>query len=79
MHAIPISRGVPQCETKARLMNQYTNATSEFSRTLKILNTKLGVMQKKDYEAVRNFVETARVRSETARLALERHVQEHGC
>ena len=68
-----------QCEEKVRLMSEYTTATSEFSRTLNTLYRDMGVLRKAEYDRIRGFIEKARTRSETARIALERHILQHGC
>ena len=67
------------CEEKVRLMDEYASATAEFSRTLNILNGKMGVLSKAEYDRIREFVDVARRRSEAARLELVRHIAEHGC
>lgn len=67
------------CLEKANLLNDYDTAAAEFSRTVRVLNQKMGVMSKEEYVRILRFSEQARIRSEQARLALERHVAEHGC
>ena len=67
------------CPEKLRLMEEYQAATAEFSRTLKVLNQKIGVLSGQEYEKIRKFTEQARKRSEAARQALDRHIREHGC
>ena len=67
------------CTEKADLLNQYDTAAAEFSRTVTVLNRRMGVMTHDEYVRILRFSEQARIWSEQARLALERHVSEHGC
>ena len=67
------------CAEKTRLVSEYHTKTSEFSRTVGILNKRMGVMTKDQYDRIREFTELARVQSENARFELERHIKEHGC
>ena len=67
------------CAEKANLLNEYDTAAAEFSRTVTVLNRRMGVMTHDEYIRILQFSEQARIRSEQARLALERHVSEHGC
>ena len=66
-----------ECEEKVRLMDEYAAATAEFSRTVNVINRKMGLLPRFDYYCIRNFIEAARRRSDAARLALEEHVREH--
>ena len=67
------------CAEKQRLLNAYEAATADFSSQLTTLNRGIGTTSKERYEHLRRAVDEARVRSEQARLALERHVGEHAC
>jgi len=67
------------CEEKAHLMRQYVLATSDYSHSLKVLQDRMGVMSKSEYEKVRSFTEEARRKSEATRMALDKHAAEHGC
>ena len=68
-----------QCIEKRRLVETYQQATASFSRQLTILNQRLGTSPRDEYDSLRRVVDTERVRSEQARLALEQHVADHGC
>jgi hypothetical protein len=70
---------MPHCAEKGLLLEAYRAATAAFSDQLTMLNEKIGTSSKAEYEALRRSVDGARVKSEEARLALERHVGEHGC
>jgi len=67
------------CEVKDRLLREYTTATADYSRAVQVLQRRLGVLSKTEYERLREFSETARTKSESARLALDAHVRNHGC
>ena len=67
------------CEEKGRLLQAYNDATREFSERVAAMNAKIGITQKKDYELLERAVEDARLKSEQARIAYERHVADHGC
>ena len=67
------------CPEKARLLEAYTAATSDYSRTLDTLRLRIGVLSKGEYTALRRSVERARTASEHARSVLESHIKEHGC
>ena len=68
-----------QCIEKRRLVETYQQATARFSRQLTILNERLGTSPRDEYDELRRAVDSERVRSEQARLALEQHVADHGC
>ena len=68
-----------QCIEKRRLVETYQQATARFSKQLTILNGRLGTSPRDEYDELRSAVDTERVRSEQARLALEQHVADHGC
>jgi len=67
------------CEEKSRLLREYNSATTDFSRAVQVLNTRLGVLSKDEYDKLKQFSDESRLRSEQARLALERHVSTHKC
>jgi hypothetical protein len=67
------------CEEKDRLLREYNFATADFSRAVQVLHSRIGVLTKEEYQRVQRFSEESRLRSEKARLELERHTSEHGC
>ena len=67
------------CTEKKRLRHDYEIAVSDHTRAFDISEAFVGTAKKDDYERLYNYVEQARVRAEDARLALERHIAEHGC
>ena len=70
---------LPECAEKSRLMDQYSAAIAEFSRTAAIVNTRMGVMYKGDYERLTKVMDAARELAETLHRELLDHIAEHGC
>ena len=70
---------LPECPKKSRLMDQYSAAIAEFSRTAAVLNTRMGVMYKGDYDRLTKAVDGARALTEKAHRELVAHIEEHGC
>ena len=70
---------IPECPEKSRLMDQYGSAIAEFSRTAQVVNARMGVMYKGDYEKLSKAMGEARVNSENAHRALIAHIADHGC
>jgi uncharacterized protein YjcR len=67
------------CEEKARRAMEYEAATSAFSQAVKELHHKIGISPKEEYRRLERISTEARVKSEQARLALEKHVSAHRC
>jgi hypothetical protein len=55
------------------------DATLAFSNAVQELRRKIGTSPKDEYERLERFSNEARVISEQARLALERHIATHRC
>ena len=70
---------LPECPEKSRMMDQYSAAIAEFSRTAATVNTRMGVMYKGDYERLTKSVDAARVRCEKLHSELLAHIAQHGC
>jgi hypothetical protein len=70
---------LPECPEKSRLMDNYTAAIAEFSRTVHVVNTRMGVMYKGDYERLTKATDEARDLSESAHRKLIDHIASHGC
>jgi hypothetical protein len=68
-----------QCEEKERLINVYAKASAELSESVAALRKHEGVSAKDEYEALCRASEDAHMRNEQARLAFERHCQDHHC
>ena len=67
------------CEEKTRLMADYEAATGKFASAVTELQRKTGTSLKEEYERLDRAANQSRIRSETARLAVEAHVAAHGC
>lgn len=67
------------CEEKKRLLDLYEEATKEYSRHLNDARSRMATSSKSVYENLLRKAEDARKNSESARLALQRHVDKHGC
>jgi len=67
------------CDEKQRLLKVYEAATSQFSQAVTAWHSKLGISAQEEYKKLRRTAEEARVESERARQALERHISSHGC
>jgi hypothetical protein len=70
---------VPACEEKSHLLRVYSFAAADHGRALEVLKRWTGVMPQAEYRTIRTYVEKTRELAEHARLALERHIAEHGC
>jgi hypothetical protein len=66
-------------EEKARLVRKYNVATAVFSETVKELHRRMGTSPKDEYAGLTQISNEARVQSEQARLALEKHIAADGC
>ena len=60
------------CEEKARLVEEHQRAALAYSRAAVAVNRNKNAQ-------LRETVEETRLKSQAARLAVERHVAEHGC
>jgi hypothetical protein len=67
------------CEEKVRLAKIYETATAKFSEAVTQLRHKIGVSPKEEYQRLELAANEARLESEQARLALERHTSAHSC
>jgi hypothetical protein len=67
------------CEEKARLAQDYDATTAKFSEAVRQLQRQIGTSTRVEYERVQRICDEARVKSEQARLALERHMAAHDC
>jgi hypothetical protein len=67
------------CEEKQRLLIAYDKASSELSDAVAMLRKHEGTTGKDEYDALCRASEDAHLRTEQARLAFERHNQDHKC
>jgi len=68
-----------RCDEKERLINAYAKASSDLAESIVALRKKEGTSPKGEYEALSRASEDAHMRNEEARLAFERHCQDHKC
>ena len=73
------TRRIPECPEKSRLMDAYSAAINEFSRCAGVLNARMGIMYKGDYERFSNGMNKARKASEECHRTLLAHIADHGC
>jgi hypothetical protein len=69
----------PACDEKERLLRRYEFASSDYHRSILVLTQRRGVLPKKEYEDIKNFIEATKAELERARQSLDRHIAEHGC
>lgn len=67
------------CPEKLALAEDYEATTSTFSEAVTVLHQKMGTSVKVEYERLSRLADEARLKSESARLALEKHRAAHGC
>jgi hypothetical protein len=67
------------CGEKILLMSDYETATATFSAAVARLRRNMGTVPRAEYERLDRAANEARVKSEQARLAIERHIASHGC
>jgi len=67
------------CAEKARLLAEYEGASKCYADAVAELYRKMPTEPKTEYERLQRAADTARVKSEQARLALEHHVAAHRC
>jgi hypothetical protein len=67
------------CEEKIRLMAEYEEAASVFSKAVKELRLRMGTSPREEYKRLAQNSNEARVTAEQARLSLEQHISAHRC
>jgi hypothetical protein len=67
------------CAEKKQLGVLLENAAKDYSLALRNLSAQIAVVPKDIYDQLRARADGLRLQSESARLALERHIAEHGC
>jgi hypothetical protein len=74
-----MSPAAASCEEKTRLQRDHLATKSDYGRAVRLLNEQSGTMKKPDYDTIRAYVEKAKGSVERTRMALDKHVAEHGC
>jgi hypothetical protein len=67
------------CEEKQRLAIEYEATATNFAEAVRELRNKMGTSAKVEYQRLAHAANEARVKSEQARVKLEKHVSAHGC
>lgn len=67
------------CQEKTRLLEEFRESLRLFGLAVRALASARPSATKTEYERLKISSEQARKKSEEARLALDRHVEEHGC
>jgi len=67
------------CKEKTGLLFAYSDATKTYSEAVTELHDKSGKIGVDEYHRLHQIGEDARLSVETAHVALELHVGEHGC
>jgi hypothetical protein len=67
------------CEKKMLLANALSVAAEQLSLTTLLLDARIGVALKQEYEILRSRAERARAATDRARGALNAHAAQHGC
>jgi len=67
------------CEVENTLSHAFERATRAFADAVTDLNQKRSQTDTAEYNRLRIAADMARINSENARLALDRHIVEHGC
>jgi hypothetical protein len=67
------------CKEYVRLLEVYQKAVALYSTTLNAMEVSIGTTPQHEYQRTVGYVEQSRLRSEQARIALEKHKTEHGC
>ena len=68
-----------RCEEKHQLIGLFKAGVSHYSAMVNDLNLTRGKTSKHEYDRLVVQAEEARIASERARLALDRHIQKHNC
>ena len=67
------------CDEKERLITAYAKASADLAEAVDALRKREGTSPKDEYDTLCRASEDAHMRNEQARLAFERHAQDHKC
>ena len=70
---------VHSCPEKSALLTAYTRAVEEYGNTVTELNEQMGIVPRSEWLRLHNVADELRQSAESAKLALDTHVAEHGC
>ena len=74
-----VSKENRPCAEKKRLLTEYDTATSRFYDVVTKFLRDIRALSKDECDRAAQSADEARIRSEEARIELERHVSTHGC
>ncbi len=69
----------PICDVKARLHREWATATSEYCQAVALLESRLSMLSRDEYNLIRAICIRARHEAEECIQALEAHIWAHGC
>ena len=67
------------CQERLRLMDEYNRATMAYSDAVSVQFSKIGIVLKSEYDALKRATEETRHASIDARNGYRRHIAQHGC
>jgi len=67
------------CEERARLEKEHAEAGDEFDAARQRLRARIGVCPKDEFHSLDRALKDAWVKLLQARIALDRHIRDHGC
>ena len=70
---------VAVCREHMRLIQAYQEVVSLYCTTLHALDLARPTVSNEEYKRMTGYVEQCREHSEQARIALRKHLEEHGC
>lgn len=80
MRSLGAGRGSSvNCDVKDTLSHAFERGTRTFADAVTDLNQKRSQTDNAEYNRLRIAADMARINSENTRLALDRHIAEHGC
>ena len=73
----PTIRSQPQLEFC--FASWITSSTMDYTRAVRMLEERAGILSRDAYISVRDYSEMARINAEALRNEMDRHIAEHGC
>ena len=67
------------CAEKEKLLRAYEFASSDYHRAILVLTQRRGVLPKKEYDQINQFIVITKAELDRVRQALDRHISAHGC
>jgi hypothetical protein len=67
------------CIQKEHLVDEYRRSAQTLLESLTVLHTRMGTVDRDEYERLRRISEQSRMSAERVRLELEQHIADHRC